>query len=248
MIASLRSEFRKLLTVRSTYFILAIMLAIEIFFAFWATGYDADAQTLANPGYLGEQVIQAISALGLFITLVGLLLVTHEYRYNTITYTLTAARSRTNVLLSKTIVVSVFAVVASVVFGLLSPLLTALGVHMAGHALVPQTYEVWDILWRTLFFGWGFAMFGLILAVIIRNQIGAIAAILLIPTTIESLIGLLLKNNVVYLPFSSLSAVVMQVTTSPNVISHVKAALVAAIYIVGGWAIAWILFLKRDAN
>jgi len=247
MIAALRSEFRKLLTVRSTYFILGFVLLLEVFFAVYATGYKATATQLANPAYLSIQVTDAITTVAALLSIVGILLVTHEYRYNTIVFTLTAARSRTVVLLAKTIAISVFAIVASLIAGFISPLLTMLGVFIAGHEIGPQIFNVWDLLWRTAFFGWGFSMLAMIFAFIIRAQVGAIVAVFLVPSTVESLLGLLLKNNVVYLPFSSLASVTTAVT-QPAVISYGKAALVASAWIIGGWIVAWILFLRRDAN
>ena len=42
-------------------------------------------------------------------------------------------------------------------------------------------------------------MLAFILAIIIRIQVGAIAAVFLIPSTLENLLGLLLKQNQVYL-------------------------------------------------
>ena len=249
MIASLRSEFRKMLSVRSTYYILGIILAILGFFGFFISGYRADKAALADPTKLAHDVTGAITLLAVVISIVGILLVTHEYRHNTIVYTLTAARSRSTVLWSKIITVSVFAVIMTILIGILAPATAALGVHFAGHHLVPQQLPVWDLFWRTVFMGWGFSMFAIILAFIIRNQIGVFVAVLLIPSTVENLLGLLLKNNVVYLPFSALSSVLDKVTTTPYpVISHQKAALIALAYILAGWVVAWVLFLRRDAN
>jgi hypothetical protein len=65
----------------------------------------------------------------------------------------------------------------------------------------------------------------------------------LIPGTVEQLLGLLLKKNQVYLPFSALGAVLEH-----NQISYVRAATVVGLYVVVGWIVAWVLFLRRDAN
>jgi ABC-type transport system involved in multi-copper enzyme maturation permease subunit len=246
MIPALRAEVRKLLTIRSTYIILASCLALEFIFAFYGAGIKAATADLHNPHYLASQVTQAISALSILIALVGTLLVTHEYRYNTIMYTLTSSRRRTYILLTKLIVITVFAVVFSLFFGLLSPLLANLGVHLKGHELVHQVIPVGDLVWRSVFAGWGFAMFALILAFLIRIQVGAIVALFFIPTTVEALIGLILKHNAIYLPFTALSLVLDHNPEHP--VSYTHAALTAGIYIVAGWIIAWALFLRRDAN
>lgn len=241
MIPAVKGELRKIFTVRSTYVLLLFMLAVEVFFAFYATGYKAMPSDANNPLKLASEVTDAISFLALFASIVGLLLVTHEYRYNTILHTITLSKSRSKILLAKVVVISVFMIVISVVLGFLSPALAALGMKAHHLQLVPQTFDFWDLLWRTAFTAWGYGMLGLLLAAIIRVQVGAIVAFLLIPSLGEQLLSLLLKDNAMYLPFRSLSTVIS------GQMSHEKAALVVTIYIVVSYIVAWLLFLKRDA-
>jgi ABC-type transport system involved in multi-copper enzyme maturation permease subunit len=243
MMPAIKSEFRKLLTIRSTYFICFVSFIILFAFAFYITGWKISTQDLHNPSHLAGQVTAAVGILSTLGALVGVLTFAHEYRYNTIMYTLTASRSRMQVLVAKIISMSVFAILFTMVVGVLSPLLTVLAINIHGQTLVPQNIPYLDLLWRSLFYGWGMAMLALILTSIIRVQVGAVAALFLIPGTVEQLLGLLLKNNQVYLPFTSLGAVV-----DASSISHAKAALIATIYIVGGWIVASYLFVRRDAN
>jgi len=247
MLSSLKAEFRKLLTVRSTYIIFGITVLLVIFFAFYAEGIKATTEALYNPGLLVSESKQAIMAVGLLGAMVGVLLVTHEYRYNTVMYTLTASNSRTKVILAKLLTVSAFAVVFSLVVGSLSPALTYLGIHLKGHALVHQVFPVWDVLWRVVFVGWGYAMLGFIFASAIRIQVGAISAMFLVPAMVEPLVGLLLKQNAVYLPFNDLQTVLMHQGTLKT-ISVANAAWLFVIYVVGGMLITWQLFVRRDAN
>ncbi|MDB5170517.1 MAG: hypothetical protein JWO35_211 [Candidatus Saccharibacteria bacterium] len=243
MIPAIKAEFRKLVTVRSTYVILAACLAIEMLFAFYATGYKADAAALRDPLMLAGEVTTAVSALSVIIALIGVLLVTHEYRYNTILYTLTSAKRRSYVFLAKFLVIGVLAVVLSLLFGALSPVLVTLGVQLSGHSMVPQVIPYGDILWRIVFAGWCFSIFGFILAVIIRAQLGAAISIFLIPTTLEPLLGLVLKSNHIYLPFAALSNVLEK-----GKLSYTHAAAVASIYVGVGLIISWVLFVRRDVN
>src|ERR1700690_121413 len=99
MRAALKAELRKLLTVRSTYFILIVVLLLEVLFAFYISGWRATATDLHSSGALSSAVTDAVTAVSIFSALVALLLFTHEYRYNTIMYTLTASNSRSRVLL-----------------------------------------------------------------------------------------------------------------------------------------------------
>lgn len=252
MMPTLRSEFKKLLTVRSTYIITALVTAFVIFITFYVIGWRMNAHDLHDPNQLASTITGALS-LTVFGAIVAILLMTHEYRYNTIMYTLTSSNSRSKVLLSKFIVVSVYALLLSVLIGVLSPLMTYLGVHANGHTLVPQTLHYGDLIWRSLFYGWGFSMAGLLFALLSRNQVASIAALFVIPDFIEQLLGLLLKHNTVYLPFSSLSQVLNagsgngRVDTS-STLSPGKAAGVFCIYLAVGWAVSWYLFLRRDAT
>ena len=88
-----------------------------------------------------------------------------------------------------------------------------------------------------------------VLAAIIRQQVGAIAAFFLIPALGEQLLSLLLKDNRIYLPFTALTQVTMPESAGvQNALSPGKAAFVVVLYIVVGWLVAWYLFLRRDAN
>lgn len=246
MISSIKSEFRKLLSVRSTYVIVALATALVVFFAFYTEGIRVTQASLHNSGLLANETKQAIVSVGLLGSLVGVLLVTHEYRYNTIMYTLTASRSRTRTLLAKLLVISCFALAFSLFVGVLSPIMTWLGVQVKGLHLVPQSIPIWDLLWKTLFVGWGFSMLAFIFAVIIRIQVGAISTMFLVPAMAEPLLGLLLKHNAVYLPYNSVQAVIQKIPAGS--ISPGRAASVVLIYLAIGCLASWILFLRRDAS
>lgn len=247
MITALKSEFRKLLTVRSTFIISGFVTALVIFIAFYLEGWRLDPKSLQDPMQLSSAVTGALS-ITIFGAIVAVLLMSHEYRYNTILHTLTSSNSRTKVLIAKFVTVSVYALVLAVFIGVVSPLMVSLGVHAHGHTLVPQTLHYSNLAWRSLFYGWGYAMAGLLLAALLRNQIAAIVSLFLIPSLGENLASLLLKHNTVYLPFSALNNVIGNTDPRTGMISPAKAAGVYCIYLVVGWIVAWALFLKRDAN
>ena len=249
MTSALKAEFRKVWTIRSTYFILGFVLLIAIFFGFYASGWRIDAGALHDPRTLALDTTSAISAVSVFASLIGVLLVTHEYRYNTIMYTLTASNSRSKVLLAKVLVISGFAIVFAVCLAVLAPVLSVLGIHAHHLKLVPQTLHYGNLLWRSLFFCWGYAMAGLIIASLIRSQVGAIVVLFIAPSDRRrSGARLAAQENVVYLPFSSLSTVIGQGMNFNNSITPERGALVFTGYLVVFGAVAWILFLRRDAN
>lgn len=246
MIPALKSEVRKLLSVRSTYFLSVIVFAFVLFIGGYITGYKAMPEALSAPNYLVEQVFGAITFLSIIISITCLLIFGHEYRYNTIIYTLTLNKSRTKVLAAKVIVASAYALLMGLIVIALTMASTVIGAHMHDYTLGQQTINVFDVLWRALFCVWGFSMLALLIVALLRNQIASIVLLLLMPTTIEGILSLLLKENAKYLPFTAL---LNSASTVPlgNARPWYFATIVMG-YIVGGWLIAWVLFTRRDAN
>jgi ABC-type transport system involved in multi-copper enzyme maturation permease subunit len=113
MMSAIKSEFRKLLSVRSTYFIILICLAIVILVAGFIQGFHADPKTLLPPNVLENQSTGAVEFVGFILAFAGLLLAGHEYRYNTVYYTLTSINRRYKILLAKFAVITVFALVTA---------------------------------------------------------------------------------------------------------------------------------------
>ncbi len=245
---ALKAEIRKIFSVRTTYYFLGVSLIAVIFIAFYIEGVHLGPKDLLNRSLLSQDVTGAINALSIFPALIALLLVTHEYRYNVIMYTLTASKNRTTVLLAKVLVISGLAVLFALVFGALSPLLSILGVHANHLKLIHQTFYYRNLLWRSVFFCWGYAMAGLVVGSLVRNQVGAIITLLIAPDTVEGILGLLLKKNVVYLPFSALHQVIGEGVNFNNTITPERGALVFTGYLVVSLAAALYLFLHRDAN
>ncbi|HSX34621.1 MAG TPA: ABC transporter permease [Candidatus Saccharimonadales bacterium] len=248
MFAAVKSEIRKILTVRSTYAILLVTVLLLGLFSFYATGFRASAAQLLDPNLLKEQIQQAVISTGLLGSIVGLLLVTNEYRYNTIMYTLTSSNSRTKVFFAKFIAVTAFSAVFTLIVAILAPVLTLAGVAVHGGAgLAPQTLQLSPLFWQVLFVGWGYSIFSFVIAMLIRVQVGAISAVFLIPAMVEPLLGLAMKKDAVYLPFNALQSVVVE-NSSLKALSSGAAAGVTALYVAGLLIVAWVLFHRRDAN
>lgn len=249
MISALKAEFLKLFTVRSTYFTVLIAFAIVALVAGFGNGYRIDTQALHNPGILENESANAIIFGGVIIAIVGLLLLAHEYRYNTILYTITSSNSRSKSLLAKVLAVSVFSLAVVALLALFSPLCTIIGVHLAGKHLIPQHFPIWNVLWRCLFLGWGYAMFAFILAAIIRSQVGSIVTFLLIPLIGENILMAIYKKSQSYLPFTNLQSVVNSLLQGGATAESTRhGVIVASIYMAAGLLASFILFVRRDAN
>lgn len=268
MIPTLKAEFKKLLSVRSTYIISLLFLLLSCFVAFYVHGFkDTGVPNLSGHSpvdvagaklFLASSIDQIANVVSVAGALIGLLLLAHEYRYNTIVYTLTAANSRSKVLAAKIIAILGYVLVYSLLASIISLLMMWFGALAGGHHLPPQDINYLTFFAKCVFYSEAFALAGLLLVALIRNQIGAIAALFIIPGTVEGLLALLLKRNAVYLPFTALSQVVQtpvipsakEAHPDPNVgvLTPGKGALVFLAYLVVGWIIAWVLFLRRDAS
>ena len=263
MTPAIRSEFKKLLSIRSTYGWVLAALVFLLIGAFYADGYKDSANIMAGADkgtlFIAGTLAHLPNVIALFGGLIAILHITHEYRYNTIIYTITASNSRTKVILSKIITVFCFTFVYSILFTAIAVGLIYAGAALAGHTIPHQDINYVAFFGKTLFFVEGYALAALLFGTLIRNQVGAIAALLVLPGTLESLLTLVLKKNSVYLPFTALSQVTQPPVLKGVVPAHpardivtgsltpVKGAVVFLCYLVGVWIIGWYLFLKRDA-
>jgi ABC-type transport system involved in multi-copper enzyme maturation permease subunit len=270
MMATLRSEFKKLLSIRSTYFLMLIFLLLGAFISFYVHGFKDSGLAIYTGNspldhtraslFVAGFVTQIANVTSVACALIALLLLAHEYRYNTIVYTLSASNSRTKVLVSKILAVLCLVLVYSVIATAILLALIWAGAAAAGHPLPHQNINFLTFFAKTVFYCEAFAMAGLLFATLIRNQVGAIAALLILPNTVEGLLSLLLKQHSVYMPFMALQQVIQGPTIKNAAPAHPmqdsglgtlsahKGALVYLIYLAAGWLIAWYLFLRRDAT
>ncbi|HEX5448344.1 MAG TPA: ABC transporter permease [Candidatus Saccharimonadales bacterium] len=264
MTSALKAEFKKLFTIRSTYGWVLLALIIVGIYAFYGEGFKDSASLIQQlhkkPGIGGLFLSGTITVMANFISLFGgiiaLLLITHEYRYNTITYTLTASNSRSKVLFSKITAILGFVLAYSIILTLYGLGMIFLGLFFSHTTLPHQDINYVTYVGKILFHSEGYALAALLFGALIRNQVGSFATLLIIPGAIEGLLSLLLKHNSVYLPFLALDQVTQAPSlTAPTVneastgyLSPTKGAIVFLIYLVIGWLIGWFLFLRRDAT
>ena len=74
----------------------------------------------------------------------------------------------------------------------------------------------------------------------------------IIPGTLEGLLGILLKDNAKYLPYSALNGVMFggSVPAEAGIValSRNASAAVVLVYVAAGLGVSWYLYLKRDAS
>ena len=115
--------------------------------------------------------------------LLGVFSMGHEYRHGMIRATLTALPSRTSVLAAKVVTTATIALVvafASSILTLFSAAIFSVGM---------PSFSGWrDLTLATVLYTVLFALSGLAMATITRNQTFAVVLVLLIPTVVESII------------------------------------------------------------
>ncbi|HUP26202.1 MAG TPA: ABC transporter permease [Candidatus Limnocylindrales bacterium] len=258
MIAAVRSELRKLLTVRSTYLVLGILVLFIAFGGFYIEGYSGSGVLPDNHKLVNAVFGGAANIMPQMIAIVVVLLMAHEYRYNLINYSLTLTNSRTKFLAAKFLVASVFTVIATVVGVLLTMGLTYLGLKLKGTAIPHQDLALWTVLWRTVAFSLGYSLFGLALVTLIRNLTAVIFILFAGVGITELLLGMVLKNKTDYLPFRALSRLIQPLSppgipenSNPfavHAFGPLKALGIFSIYLAVLWVVSWILFNRRDAS
>lgn len=246
MLASLKSELRKFLTVRSTYIMTVLVLGLIAFLAVYAFGYKQDPASLATSStILSDAISGAVGIFAIFAAILVILLVTHEYRYNTITYTLTTATNRLYVLASKLIVSLVYVTVIGLVVAAIAYFGTKAGIAASGGTLRPQDLPT-ELVWQILVYLWGNILFAFVIAVLARSVVVAMGAFFVIPV-VESILSGLLKANAEFLPFQALNAVIGQALPTAT-LTNSAAAVIVAIYVIVFGTLAAVLFVRRDAN
>jgi len=189
MIDALKYEVVRLRTIRSTYWLIGIALALQLFVGMliaWAlpdsgpnSGGDRTFAMLVTIGGSAGFPLFTAYVLGLL----GVFGMGHEYRHGMIRATLTALSSRPAVLVAKVLVTVGVTALVSFACALVSLLVAA----MFGVGL-PTAGGFGDIVLGTVVFTALFALSGLAFSLITRNQTAAIALMLLLPSVIEEVI------------------------------------------------------------
>ena len=248
---TLDGEFRKLLTVPSTYAAAALAFVVSAGMATYLAGSEATSEGLAERTFLATTVADTMAIVAILGAVVGVLVVTHEYRYNTLPYTLTATNDRNKVLAAKLAVVTTFSVVASLGVDLVAVAASSLTAHLVhGRELAPQTLGYGDLLWRTVLYGWGYAVAGTAIALLVRNQVGAVVTAFVLFGPVEGILSSALGRYGYLLPFTALANVLGSKLSNEALtsVSHQQAALAFLVDITIAASVGWLGFLRRDAS
>jgi len=245
MINALRAEFRKLLTVRSTYIWTAFIFLLAAGIAFYGMGVKGGGGFTDTS--MQSAILNMLSLVSLFVGIPAILLICHEYRYNTISYTIAANNKPFNILIAKMAVTAVYAITIAVVVAILVLIGVALGLKAGHHIYVLQQFDLYSLVWKGAAFMvtsiWCALLFGLLF----RNLVFTVVAYLILPTTIAPLLTGLLKINPNYLLPSAQNQILAS-SAEQGIFSPLASLGVVAAYLVIGGIIGSILFVQRDAK
>ncbi len=266
MIAALRYEWVRLRTLRSTWWIAALavlvpaglvaLLAINVSINDFEGFEDVvTAVVLTQGAVLGPPLLVA------YVTaLVGVFAFGHEYRHGMIRATLTTVPRRGHVLTAKVLVTAVAVALMSLVSMLVG---LALGLLLSGGLVDAGAATTWQVIGGVVAYCTLFALTGLALAAIFRNQIAALVLVLLAPTVVEQIIAAVLiipdaLNSLEfltrYLPYDAGSQLYKPSNVinlgsflGPEPLSPLAGGLVLLIFTGVLLAVAYALFTERDA-
>ena len=194
----IRSEFRKLSTVRGPWLLLA---AGPLIIVAGISGLVASGGNLRDPALQSK----AFSHVGLtaIVTLVfGILAVAGEYRHGTITDTYLSFPGRRSVILAKLAVYGLVGAAAGLVSSVTAIVVTAAWWASRGASFQLSTADTWRTLGGGLAANVAFAMIGVGLGAVIRNLAAAVAAALAWIALVEGIVGQLVGAGLArWLPF-----------------------------------------------
>ena len=261
----LRSEWIKLLSLRSTVWCYAIIVVVTIGLGMLL------AFTLRSGGQLDRDSQQTLAlqvttlSVGfsqLVSSVLGALVITGEYGTGMIRSTFTAVPRRLPALIAKVLVLGVTTFVVSLVSMVITALITAPALPNAGvHPDFGDPAYLFPIVGAATYLAL-IGVLSLAIGAIIRNSAGGIAAalglLLVVPTVLQILVGVTraewAQNVGAFLPGSAGSRMYSYATDSPapTVASDVvldpwQGALVLVIWVVALFVIASALLKRRDA-
>lgn len=247
MFRELRAEFRKLASIRSTYITAAIALVLSGFIALFAMGYKMGDE-FSSTG-MQRAIMDVVPIVGTFVGIVSILLIGHEYRYNTIYYTLTATNNRLKILVAKLVATGAFGLLFALITIIWTIVMVNLGLKWGGHHIGPQDIEIASVLWKSAAYMVSTAWFGLLLGFVSRNMTFALVVYFMIPV-VEPIITFLLKLNANYFPTAAQSNILSMGPSMSN--EHAFTALaslgVFGVYLAVLLIASTFSFVKRDAN
>jgi ABC-2 type transport system permease protein len=198
MPAAMRSEFRKLSTVRAPWLLLA---AGPLVVLAGITGLVQSGGNVHDPATQGTALAH-VGLAAVFTLMFGILAVAGEYRHGTITDTFLSFPERRAVIVAKLAVYGLVGGLAGVVSSLVAVAATAAWWAAKGGSFQLSSAGTWRTLGGGMAVSIAFALIGVGLGALIRNLVAAVAAALAWIALVEGIAGQLLGSGLArWLPF-----------------------------------------------
>ena len=242
----IRSEFRKLTTVRGPWLLLAAepLIAIAGISGLVASGRNLNDPTVQNMA-LAHVGLAAMLAL-----IFGILAVAAEYRHRTATDTFLSFPARGRVVAAKLAVYGLVGGAAGVVTAIVAVLTVAACWAAKGVSFPLLTTDTWRTVGGSVAVNVAFAVIGVGVGALIRNVVAAVGAALAWIALIESIAGQLLGSGLArWLPFSASQALDRSnMSTTASLLPQWGGALVLLGYAMAVAAAALVTTLTRDVT
>ncbi|NQU36722.1 MAG: ABC transporter permease [Actinobacteria bacterium] len=249
MIASLRYEWRRISTIRSTWILLAAAVALSggfgLLYSFLLGADLSGDQSGGQPAEFTMTLVEGITqSAGNLLVLVILSTIAaqaigQDYRHGTIRVTLTEFPNRTTVFLSKIII----ALAAITVGFILSVVLSGV-ILSAGGNTMPGSEDAVGSIVRAWLYVLGFCLIAFALTAITRVLALGVVIPLVLAAVLEPLISALVSSYVEWLPDALPFAAGTSFIAGTDV---ARSGLVFAAWTFGLAAVAYVMFTRRDA-
>ncbi|WP_018658186.1 ABC transporter permease [Actinomadura flavalba] len=210
MIALVRAELLKIRSTRMWMGMLALTVGYTLFnlvFYLALAGVELNGEAAALPPVTDENTLQMIYAVGtgsvLFMMILGIMGITSEYRFQTITQTFLVTPRRGRVLAAKLLSYLVVGLVFGVVTVVLTVAVAQAGLAIRGGPATLLDHEIPMILLGTVAAFGLYALVGLGLGALVRNQIAAIIVAIIWVLLVEQLVTVIVPVVGQWLPMGA---------------------------------------------
>jgi ABC-2 type transport system permease protein len=194
----IRSEFRKITSIRSPWLLLA---AGPLIVVAGVTGLVQSGGNVHDPA-VQRQALAHVGLAALITLIFGIIAVAGEYRHGTITDTYLSCPDRRRVITAKLAVYGLAGAAAGLVSSAVALAVTAAWWAAKGSSLQLSGTDTWLTLGGGLAACFAFSIIGVGLGALIRNLVGAVAVALAWIALVEGIVGQLVGSGLArWLPF-----------------------------------------------
>jgi ABC-2 type transport system permease protein len=245
VLPQIRTELRKLATIRSPWLLLA---AGPLIVVAGITGLVLSGANVHDPA-IQSRAMAHVGLAAVFTLIFGILAVAGEYRHGTITDTFLSFPARGRVIAAKLAVYGLAGAAAGLVSSAVALAATAAWWAAKGGAFHLSAAGTWQTLAGGVAANGAFALIGVGLGALIRNVAGAVALALAWIALIEGIAGQLIGPGLArWLPFYASEALDRAAITATRLLPQWGGGLVLLGYAAVFGAVAELVTLRRDVT